>query len=503
MKILLTLFLTGIFLPVLAQVSTEKRLEFDLNDDYQDEKIYEFGKNGFLLFAKSETKEDKQYKWKYEHYSTDLSKDKEIEIALPKKYFLDETFRTEDKFYQLFKDKGDFKIVSMDVASLNHEIMDVELERKTFVSGFTVLNDFVYMTAVKNSESFILSINMKNKERNFYPIAIEGYKSKNIKVENMQILNDSKEIFVFLEVIVSRKLSKTYIVRLDDEGGKKGVYDFSKNLTEIVTSATASFISNNKYVFTGTYSKSSRHSSEGMFFSIVNGGEVEKINFYNFTDLDNFLKYLPERKQEKLEKKKAKKEKHGKELVLRYYLAPHNIIQTNDGYIYLAEAYYPTYRTETYTTTSYVNGSPVTTTQTRQVFDGYQYTHAFLAKFNKDGEKLWDQSFKMWMAYKPFYVKRFINIAEKEQNAVKLVFASGNRIHSKKIDFDGKVVKDQESDEIETNNEGDKTRASFSNISYWYDNYFLAYGSQKIKNKTDDDVARKRKVFFINKIKFE
>ncbi len=503
MKITFTLFLSLMLLQLSAQISTEKRLELELNDDYNNEKIYEFGKKGFLIFAQSDTKEDKQYRWKYDHYSVDLSKEKNVEILLPKNYRLEETFRTEDKIYQLFKDKGDFKIISMDIATLQYETVEVELEKKTFVSSLAVLNNIAYMTAGKSGKSFILAVNLKTNERNFYPIEIEGFKDKEIAIENIQLLNDSKELFVFLEAKVGRKLSKTYVVRLDDQGNKKGVYDFSKNLTEIVTSATASFVSGNKYIFTGTYSKKSRNLSEGMFFSIVDGGTLEKINFYNFTDLDNFLNYLSERKQEKLEKKKEKKEAKGKELTLRYYLAPHNIIQTDDGYIYIAEAYYPTYRTEFYTTTSYVNGQAVTTRQSRQVFDGFQYTHAFLAKFNKEGEKEWDQSFKMWMAYKPFYPKRFINIAEKEQNSVKLVYASMNRINSKKIDFDGKVLSEEESDEIETDKEGDKTKFSFSNITYWYDTYFLAYGSQTIKNKTDEDVARKRRVFFINKIKFD
>ena len=43
---------------------------------------------------------------------------------------------------------------------------------------------------------------------------------------------------------------------------------------------------------------------------------------------------------------------------------------------------------------------------------------------------------------------------------------------------------------------------TFSNIDYWYDNYFIAYGIQKIKNKSGD-VQKKRKVYFINKIYFE
>ncbi len=487
----------------IAQVTTEKRLEFDIKDDYEGETIYEFGETGFLMVSRSEKKEDGEYRWKFEKYSTDLISEKVREFTIDKDYYSDETFVDTAKFYRLFRDKGKMKILSMDIATMEFDTLDFETEKKTFTSGLYVINNHAYIVAVKSNKPHLLTIDLATKKRKFIPIEITGFKPEKIKVENVQLLEDSHEVIIFLEVSVTRKLSKTYVLRLDDEGNKKDTYDFSMTLTEIITSATASVIAEGKYAYTGTYSKTSRYSSEGLFFALVSDGKIEKITFFNFLELDNFLNYLPEKQQEKIEKKKEKKEKKGKELTLRYYLAPHNLIQTDDGYLYLAEAYYPTYRTEYYYTTSYVNGRTVTTRQSRQVFDGYQYTHAFFAKFNKSGEKLWDQSFEMWMTYKPFYVKRFIHIAAQEQNSLKMVYASNSFIHSKKFDFDGKILEDKEPQKIETEIEGDKTKYSFSNINFWFGNYFLAYGTQIIKNKTNDDVDKKRKVFFINKLKFE
>ena len=65
------------------------------------------------------------------------------------------------------------------------------------------------------------------------------------------------------------------------------------------------------------------------------------------------------------------------------------------------------------------------------------------------------------------------------------------------------MIQDFESDFIETGHVNDKTRRTYSNIDHWYDKYFIAYGSQTIKNKEDKDVEKKRKVFFINKIKYD
>jgi hypothetical protein len=175
----------------------------------------------------------------------------------------------------------------------------------------------------------------------------------------------------------------------------------------------------------------------------------------------------------------------------------------NEDFIYIGEAYYATYRTETRTTTSYVNGKPVTTTTYVQVFDGYQYTHAFIAKFDKNGNLIWDQTFPMWLAQKPMTVRRFIHVADQQQNNLKLVYANSNRITSKVFDFDGNVLSDKQSEPIETNSENDKTRLSYAEIIHWYDNYFLSYGIQRIINRKDKDVERKRTVFFFNKIKLD
>ena len=204
-----------------------------------------------------------------------------------------------------------------------------------------------------------------------------------------------------------------------------------------------------------------------------------------------------------IEKKQKKKAKKGKEYSINFSIADHNIIEKEDGYIFLGEAYYPTYRTESYTTTTTVNGVTTTQTRYRTVFDGYQYTHSVIAKFSKEGELVWDKTFEMWQAYKPYYVKRFISIAEENQSNISLVFASGGSIISKSFDTKtGAIEKDERSKPIETGLSEDQVKRSFSNIDYWYGNYFLAYGNQKIKNSKDASVKRKRKVFFFSKVKY-
>lgn len=484
-----------------SQISYEKRIEFELKDGYYNERITEFKEKGFLMNSRKIQSINNETEWKYDLYNTNLEQVKTKKLLLNKKYFKNETFSDNERLYTLFTNKkGEYQLITINASNLEEIQVSGLIPKKSYVKSMAILGDYAYLKTIIKKSPFLFAINWKTGEKKLIPVSIKDYSSKRLTLMNFQILKESNEIFLYVKALIKNKISDIYVIRLNDRGEKEEVFNFTENIDKNIIDISGSKISNNRYIFTGTYSSKSTALSEGLFFCKSEKSKIDFIKFYNFLDLENFLSYLPERKQKKIEKKKNKKEKKGKEMRFNYRIAAHGLIQLNDGYLFLGEAFYPTYRMESYQTT--VNG--VTTTQYRQVFDGYQYTHAILGKFNKKGELIWDQIFELYGTYKPFYVKRFISIAEQKQNSINLVFSSRNKIYSKSFDFNGSVLKEKESDKIETNFSGDKTKRTFSNIDFWYDKYFLAYGSQKIINKEkENNVKRKRKVYFISKIKYE
>lgn len=487
-----------------AQISCEKRIEFELKDGYKNEKIIEFGKDGFLMISKSNESSGGERGRKYEHFNTNLESIDTKSIFLNEKYYSDETFYNDESIHTLFKDrKGNFSIVSVKASSMGITKVDGVIPKKSWIKEMAVLGDYAFFNASIKRSPYLFSVYWKTGKQKMIMIGIENINPKKISLKGFQVLEKSNEIFLFVKVIIDKRKSDIYVVKLNDKGKKDETYNLTDNVDQNIIDISVSKLDDGKYIFTGTYSTKYTTVSEGLFFCLAEDHKIKFIKTYNFLDLENFLTYLPEKKQKKLEKKKERKEEKGKELKISYRIAGHDVITLDDGYLYLGEAYYPTYRTESYTTTTYVNGIARTTTHYRHVFDGYQYTHVVTAKFDKEGNIQWDETFEMWPAYKPFIVKRFITLTEENQDAVNLVYASRNRIFSKSIDYNGSIIQDFESDVIETGYSGDKSKRSYSNINYWYDNYFIAYGMQKIKNKEDEDVKRKRKVYFINKIKYD
>ncbi len=496
------LFLSS--LSAIAQISYEKRVELELEDGYTGEQINDFGKTGFIVSTRKISNEGNQTEWKFDLYNSELEQRDVKRILLHKKQYRDESFSNEERLHSLFKDrKGNFTLLSIEAKNMKVSQVEGQIPKKAYLKGMAVLGDYAYFRGYLKNSPFLFSVNWKTGKQKIVPITISRVKTKNIRLMDFQVLEESGEVFLYIKALIDKKTSAVYINKFNDNGELLSTFNFTKSVDKNIVSLTASRLSDEKYIFTGTYSTKSTSSSEGMFFCQFDHERLSFMEYYNFLDLENFLSYLPERKQEKIEKKKKRKESRGKEFAINYRIVPHEIVQLDNGYIFLGEAYYPTYRTETYTTTTFVNGVATTTTYTNTVFDGYQYTHAMMARFDLGGKLVWDQVFEMWQAYKPFYVKKFISIAEKHENSLKLAFASRNKVYTKAIDYAGTITNDFESDEIETSYEGDKTKRSFSNLIFWYDNYFLSYGYQKIKNKEDDDVKRKRNVYYMSKIRFE
>jgi hypothetical protein len=200
----------------------------------------------------------------------------------------------------------------------------------------------------------------------------------------------------------------------------------------------------------------------------------------------------------------------------------HPVQAFDSGYVLLAEAYQPVYSTTTSvmgpdgiartlnTTTSVMSLGvmPRTmNTRTRQI--GNVYSHATLVKFDQSGKRLWDQVFKMDSETKPIKVDRYVSMALAPDQPIGLMFIESQQFLAKTISpTTGKVLSEKKSGKIETGQEGDKASRTRPQVDRWYGPYFLASGTQRVKNKTEqarkkNDGESTRNVFFISKIRYE
>lgn len=503
--VLLLFSFSWIFL-AFSQVEYEQRLEIELKDGFQSESILPLGENGFLMRSVSEKKENLEKEWRYEFFDAELQSQGSQSLKLHKKFNIRDSYTFAHINHSLFFNRrtGAYTLLSLNAKNNQRELVEWKLGRKHVVKDMKILGEYAFMHVQARKKAYVYVREWRGKQARFVPVQIADVPQKRIKIEHLQLIEERQEVFVYIQAQINKKTAETWLLKLDEEGNKKSLIKLSESSGRMLKGVSASISEEGGIIFTGTYARKYGSESEGLFLASYTEEKEAFIRFYKFEELDNFFNYLSQKKQAKLERKRKRKEARGKELKALYRIASHEIRELEDGYLFLGEAYYPTYRIECETTTvTCPDGTSQTITTTVEEFDGFQYTHAVLAKFDFEGNLRWDRTFKMWPSAKPFKVIHFINVDESNDEAINMVFASNHEIISKSILYEnGYEVRDKHREKIVTAYDGDQTKRSHSSLNYWYDNFYLAFGTQKIKNKVDPEVQRKRRVFFISKVAY-
>lgn len=494
-KAILTSFMLFATLLCIAQISYENRIEIELKDGYKKEKIIDFGENGFVLHSQKRKTSGNKTTWRYEMFDTDLKSIKKVEVAIDNKAFrspFPSFVQTDTHIHSFYKNKkGNYTIVTIEIPSLEITKIEGQLPAQTLIGTKAVIGDHLFLEAFGRKNTRLLLINWKTGKQKLIDKILDNFDANQISIVKLITSEDRDKLIIHLESKKGKRKKLDYLAFFDISGNKAGELDFSKinNTEQNILNVSANKI-DNQQIIAGTYGKGEY--SSGVYFS-ASKDKSSSLNTYKFTDLEDFFGYMGEKAQEKIKRKKEKIEQKGRKLDISYLMAMHEVIPVKDGYLLIGEAYYPTYQHKSVT-----DGNGNRTYQ--RVFDGFQYTHATVMKFDYEGNLKWDKSFRMNIIHRPRFTGRHICVTEKDENSVKLIFITDNILKSKKISHDGETLQDEKGELIDTGNEGDKEKWTISNMKYWYDNYFIIYGEQKIKNKKDNE---KRRVFFVSKIKYE
>jgi len=482
-----------------AQMKLENRIEFELKNGYSNEKIYKSLKGYFVLEARADKKEQNKFEIKYDLYNGDLQQVNTSSVFIPTDMREDAVYNDDTCIYKMYRNsKLEFILSRVRIDGLNTFTQKGKLPKGIDLIDMKVVGSKAWFEARLKKMTCLLQVNINSGEC-IVSEFIEKKWDKKTSIVNYQMVPQSGELLVFLNKYIKKGSCELSQVKVNGSCELCDNIQLTGTGDKVISSVSACRMADNIMVYTGTYSAKNQNLSEGLFFAEAEGNKLNYINYVNFLDMDNFLSYMGERKQNKILKKKNSLEQKGKEYSINYYIAAHDIIVLPEGYLLVGEAYYPTYISVPHTTFTMMNGMSMPQTYYSEVFDGYEYSHAFVARFSKVGKLLWDQCFAMNPLERPYYVKRFIKISEQTDKKIGMIFTSGNFIVSKIIDFDGHVEKDETRELISTGKDSEKTNWTASNADYWFGNNFLVYGSQRVKNNEEKS---NRKVFFVNKISF-
>jgi hypothetical protein len=94
-----------------------------------------------------------------------------------------------------------------------------------------------------------------------------------------------------------------------------------------------------------------------------------------------------------------------------------------------------------------------------------------------------------------------LRVKQEADGNMHFIYTDIGSIRAASITADGEITQ-TDFGKAETGVEGDKVWTSSTSSYYWFDNVYVMVGWQRIKNKENMDVNKKRNVFFINKISY-
>lgn len=516
---------------------TNKRIEFPQESSQVETFTIPLGNKGVILMSQL----NKQA-FNLRKFSTNLEQEWSSNANIdPNQDFVTHSYDGED-LYLLF---SRFKSNSYVIFRVNTEKAKVEKFQiisvdRIEISNFKALNASLFIAGMVNSQPVILFTNLNEKKTRILPAVVKGQ----AEIQSMDLDTVYRQINVTYSVGKKAKEYQLVLKSFDEDGNQVSQILMKPNEEYAMMNAKSAQINDSLQVIVGTYGhkntigSSKGPSSQGLYFQSFVDGEQTHASFTSFTKFDNFFNFLSPKQQERQNRKIKDKEEKGEDLRLDYRLLMHDIIRKGDHYIVVAEAFYPDYKYNNFG--PYGGGffpgmmtmggfyspwsmlynpyrwgygyyglySPFSSYYSpwgyrgfnyygnQQQFDGWVYTHAVIAELDENGKLLWDHCISLQDMKEPKLIQKIKTSVQDDR--IILSYSRNSEIVSKIIMEQG-TKETERIIPIETNQEGDRVRKSAdSDLTYWYNTYFLASGTQQIINS----IEGKRQVFYLNKIQF-
>ncbi len=469
-----------------AQLQQSARVEFLTTDKSIEENfdVTPLNKAGLLVTHRK----DEFYKgesWTFHSYDTTLHERWRTDFKLDDKLRPVKSYNNQQFLYWLFeeRDSDRFTILRLDLQHGETDIFQGKLPTEIDIYHFKVMGSMAYIGGYYRTRPVVMVFSLFDGSVKVLPYLY----TENTEISNLDIDEVHNELTAILYTTKGRNCHFSM-----------KTYSYQGQLlrtTEIPTDTQNSLISGKIIPFDGqntlligNYSQGCTQYSQGLFFSRIQNGEPAPLQWIDFGELENFFNYLkPKRKQRMIDRISRQKEE-GREPKFRYRLLVHDILNTADELIFVAEVFYLNGKT---------NGAMQAATK---LAENYSYTHAIVCGFDKKtGKLLWDNCLPI-DDLTGFELLKMVQVTEQNGKLV-LAYPKDGKIHTEVIEKN-KVVRQPETFEITSADIDEKiTDNNQEQIASWYNSHFLVYGYQKVNS--DKSNISSREVFYINKLAYD
>lgn len=480
-----------------AQLENAVRIEL-LKDSKNDEEyeVTSLGKAGVLLTVKNDNAfNNRSPVWKFIQYDTQLREQWKTELHVKDGIYPLMAFHNDRYLYWLFGEPDDSPVIMIYKVDLQTGEMD-EIDGKvlgiTEVTHFAVLGNTAFLGGQFRDKPVVAMFRFFDRSTQMLP----GLFINNFSLLDLEVDEQRSQVQVVAHTTTPKSGCKLVVKTYTYEGKLLNNHEFATQDDKSLITGHLLKLNETESLLVGNYSLGCTLYSVGLYVTKISGQEAFPIKYIEFAAMENFFNYLKPNRLQKVKEKIARKQEDGKEVVFRYMLNVHDLLQTSDGPVMIAEAFYPQYHSNT---TAY---TPARLGIERS-YEGYRYTHAIICGFDTDGNLRWDNNFilndldsdRLSPQVQTNVLPDGLLLAYQKEGKINLQVIRGKEIIKEKEDF-----------ELKTNSEEDKIlNADNASLSAWYEQYFLAWGVQKIENpkhpaaKTNGE----REVFYLSKFSYK
>jgi hypothetical protein len=474
-------------------------------------------KSGVMIFYESnEVNESSQRKWYFGLFDTQLKQVWLKFIPLRDGIQFMKSVRNGSMLHLLFRSVNPgksgnefYEIVNYNTRTEAFSNISGTIPDDAEINGFEAIDDKACLGLnLKKNHTDVLFINLNNGE-----IEVQTVEAENDSyIEKVLVDHKNKHFYVAVKYIKDKNSLEDKIIQYSARGALEKTFLISNSINiNSLRNFVLAPVTDQQLTFMGTYdiitgrtvdlkkaADDTEANSAGMFFLQFENNIQKTLNFYDFMSFDNIYGSLQGREMAYVKKTPDEDEKQKPEKTLSalfYFYAP-AVIEFKKQYVFSIEVYKPFYTSETRMEYDFY-GRPIP--HTYQVFDGYIFYDLVIASVSKNGQLIWNNDFEI-NSIKTYFLKQQVAVFP-DGDFLSMAYVSDGHIYSQTID--GPVDLSKEKIPIESQYAKDwLTEDENNTVAHWYDDYFLVYGYQKIKNRSLGDQST-RTVFFANKVAYK
>ncbi len=506
----------------LSQVQFTQRMEVE-TQWYDDDFIVlptEYGLVGFRVV--NDKTQSRGNIFQYVVADFQLNQDDLQELSIKENFDLLGFDMHESHLYVLFQ-KGPTYSNERKILEINLETKQIEETSLNSVlnldlQDFLVFNNKAVFMCTFEYRPVIQILDLKSKG----VVTVPGVFEKDAKVLQMR---KDPELNLFDVLMSRRDMYKKKIVTIltyDLTGNKLRevkIDDLDDPSMEIVEGLLTSSY-DYKQALIGPFGLRKKEAYQGIYFTKINEFGEYRNNFYTVSDFENFYNYLPEKTRERRLRALEKDMEKGKNTPIRNVVVTREVTDLggaflvyNDHFVSSSSRYVPRdgmYASNFYRMNPMMMGgfghlyNPMWMDprfRTSNVTQQYKFLSAQFLLLDNEGKILWDNSLSL------------NNISKADPGKFGEVSFDGSNLFYAYLEGDqimlsqfrnGELVLENEPFEIELVDENERikdTKDSSLQLIWWYDEYYLLTGKQKIRYQNKEGREQVKDVNFFTKIK--